>query len=347
MGLTPRLDRIDSNYVINGNFDFWQRGTSFTNPAVNAYAADRFQSIRVGTMAFNILQSTDVPSPNISTFSYHLDVTTAQATMTTNDVVFIRTNLENRMVQSLYGKNITISFWVKSPKNGLHYICLRNGLNTFSKSIPYTVTTADAWQQITINTALENNITYSAGGNANGLQILWPLAAGSASLTASNNIWVAGPLSAGAGQQNLVDNTANNFRLSRVMLIEGTLSSPDFALAGRNGAEEFQLCQRYYRDFPHMKGMVISSTNISIYETLQTEMRAAPTVSVGGISSLLNAQNGLDNATQSSASLTAVATGANQVILNAGNFAGLTVGRPIAVGVPVNNGTSIRLDAEL
>lgn len=44
--LTPRIDSIDKNLVINGSLDFWQRGTSFsiTAPAASRYTADRMFS---------------------------------------------------------------------------------------------------------------------------------------------------------------------------------------------------------------------------------------------------------------------------------------------------------------
>lgn len=49
MSLTPRLDRIDRNYIINGALDFWQRDTSFSSGG--QYTADRWRS-NVGTLNF-------------------------------------------------------------------------------------------------------------------------------------------------------------------------------------------------------------------------------------------------------------------------------------------------------
>src|SRR5690348_2064259 len=42
--LTPRVDKIDKNYLINGNFDFWQRiaGSDLTVTTNRAYGADRW-----------------------------------------------------------------------------------------------------------------------------------------------------------------------------------------------------------------------------------------------------------------------------------------------------------------
>lgn len=40
--LTPRLDNLDRNFLINGNFDFWQRNTSFATILQFGYYADRW-----------------------------------------------------------------------------------------------------------------------------------------------------------------------------------------------------------------------------------------------------------------------------------------------------------------
>lgn len=51
MSLTPRIDTIEQsaairgftpNFIINGNFDIWQRGTSVV-PSGSVYLADRFR----------------------------------------------------------------------------------------------------------------------------------------------------------------------------------------------------------------------------------------------------------------------------------------------------------------
>ena len=61
MSLTPRLDRLDKNYIINGNFDFWQRGTSTSTSGV--YLADRFRTSLSGG-SYVVSRSTDVPNSN-------------------------------------------------------------------------------------------------------------------------------------------------------------------------------------------------------------------------------------------------------------------------------------------
>ena len=62
-------------YIINGNMDFWQRGTSFPAIVSGAYSTDRFEYLKLGAMIHTINRSTDVPNSQ-SVYSTSLDITT-------------------------------------------------------------------------------------------------------------------------------------------------------------------------------------------------------------------------------------------------------------------------------
>jgi hypothetical protein len=102
------------NRIINGDFDFWQRGTSFTG---NEYGADRWFHNRVGTthtvtrQPFTLGQ-TDVP--NEPTY-YCRTVVSSVAGAGNYAVLFQR--IED--VRTFAGQQVTVSFWAKvdSTKN--------------------------------------------------------------------------------------------------------------------------------------------------------------------------------------------------------------------------------------
>ena len=98
--LGPRVDALDANantnYIINGAFDIWQRGTSFSG---NVYCADRWYG---GNNPSAISRSTDVQSG----FNYSLDITGA------NHLLGHR--IEAAEASKLTGKTVTLSFYAKS-----------------------------------------------------------------------------------------------------------------------------------------------------------------------------------------------------------------------------------------
>lgn len=94
--------------IINGNFDVWQRATSFTASANNddVYTADRWNLISDGNDILDVSQEaiTDLPGSN---YAIKLDVETAKRA---GIVQF----LEYRDAQKFKGKSVSISFAVKS-----------------------------------------------------------------------------------------------------------------------------------------------------------------------------------------------------------------------------------------
>ena len=97
------------NRIINGNFDIWQRGTSFTD---SEYGADRWLHERVGTtqsatrQAFTLGQ-TDVPGEP----TYFCRTVVSSVAGAGNFCVLTQ-YIEN--VRTFAGQQVTVSFWAKA-----------------------------------------------------------------------------------------------------------------------------------------------------------------------------------------------------------------------------------------
>ena len=235
-----------SNVIINGDFNIWQRGASLTNP-VSLYTTDRFQYLRVGVSAVNILRSSDVPtlvqSGHKSNYSLHADVTTIDASIAVTDYCLLSQKIEGYNMQALMGKQVTLSFWVKATKTGAYHVCLQNVGGDESYIIRYTVNTTDTWEKkthtLTMHDGSSGTWDHTTG---NGLSVYFVLAAGS-NRFGNANVWTPSNVWCTSDQVNFTDNVANNFRLSQVKFEIGSVATPFIELAI---SEEIELCQRYY-----------------------------------------------------------------------------------------------------
>ena len=100
------------NKIINGDFGIWQRGTTFTNPAIFAYFADRFSSVSNNTggtvtLSRQAFTGTDIPVAGAQ--YYFRTVGTAPTGAVYN--VFGQ-KIEN--VQTFAGQTVTVSFYAKA-----------------------------------------------------------------------------------------------------------------------------------------------------------------------------------------------------------------------------------------
>lgn len=122
-GAAP-LSNLERQAVINGNFDVWQRGMSFTNPTSGQYNADRFSSIfsTTGTLPTILTHSkltlTSGEVPN-SFYGYRVNTNGPGSGFGTNDSYSLLQRIENgtRYLCGL-GKKVTVSFWAKSDIAG-------------------------------------------------------------------------------------------------------------------------------------------------------------------------------------------------------------------------------------
>jgi hypothetical protein len=242
---TPEIDSREDNsrnYIINGNFDFYQRGNLFVSAANGIYTADRFKYEKSGTMVHDIAADSDVPDV-FSTLALNVDCTTADASIAAGDFTVITYKVEGHDIQPLAGKTMTLSFYVKDTKTGIHCVAFKNGNQDRTYIAEYTIDVADTWEKKTIT--LDHNIAgtwdYTDGV---GMDIMFILTAGSTFHTTPNT-WQSGNFLSTSNQVNSCDSASNNFKLSQVQLVEGKESLP-FKLAGKTIGGELSLCQRYY-----------------------------------------------------------------------------------------------------
>lgn len=104
---TQIADYQSPNYIINGGFDIWQRGTSITPPLGYGYTADRWHTYSYAASSATVTQQALTPG-TISNFdgAYFLRVTA------TSNRVYLQQKIED--ARKLAGQTATYSFWAKS-----------------------------------------------------------------------------------------------------------------------------------------------------------------------------------------------------------------------------------------
>jgi hypothetical protein len=234
------------NVIINGDFNFWQRGTSFAPILNTEYCADRFFYGEVGTMVHTIIRDTDVPtevqSGHTSNYSLKLDCTTADASIAAGDVCVMEYKVEGYDQTPLMGNYGTLSFWVKGTKTGTHCVAFISGDNLASYVAEYTISQTDTWEKKTITVLFNDTVGTWNTTNGVAMTVTWATACGSNFQTTAD-AWQSGLYFATSNQVNACDNTANNFRLSQVKLEVGTRATQ---FKPRMHGDELALCQRYY-----------------------------------------------------------------------------------------------------
>ena len=283
---------VGANLIINGDMRIAQRGTSFagyTTANSGAVTLDRFKYYSTGAETVTISQDTDVPSGQGFTTSLKVDVTTADATVGAGETVRIETPLEgNDVAHLMFGtanaKQATLSFWVKSPKTGAHYVNFSES-SSYARCYPalYTVSVADTWEYKTIT--LTGDITGTWGtGSGVGLTAGFVLMAGSSFLGTADT-WQAASVFAASGVVNCMDNVANNFFLTGVKLEVGSTAT---AFVPDDYGTALAKCRRYYQIIGGAVNAFAykwyQTTNNYIQQTLTlaAAMRAIPTLTKNG-----------------------------------------------------------------
>lgn len=227
------------NYVINGGMDVWQRGTSFTNPANNAYTADRWQVQHNGTGATRtISQQAFSPGTNLgqdeSASFFRYAVSVAGSGNTYNGLL---NKIED--VRTLAGKTVTFSFWAKADATRNVTFDIERGFGSGGSSqtntVIGTVSLSTSWARYSLTTTIAALTGLTVGANSY-VAVRWQLPAGT-SFTV--DIW-------------------------GVQLEEGSVATP-FRRNANSLQGELAACQRYYEKSYHLNTPPFTNTTDGLF----------------------------------------------------------------------------------
>jgi len=144
------------NRIINGGFDVWQRGTSFT-PSSVIFGADRFAAYKSGASAGDYARSTDVPAGQGFTYSGYFNGTDIRHS--------IELPAAGKRGVFVDGSQWTLSFWVKAAASGTATANLGWANGVSASSLTYW----GADQSYSYSTSWEKKtITFTVGGSITG-----------------------------------------------------------------------------------------------------------------------------------------------------------------------------------
>jgi hypothetical protein len=243
------------NKILNGQFDVWQRGTSFTTTGSFIYFADRWRGYnytagsRVDRQTFTVGQ-TDVPDNP----KYYIRLTTG------GSEYWLAQRIED--VQTCAGQTVTLSWWGRASSNTT--ITARttqefgsggsSAVNVATQNFTFTT----SWQKFTWTTDIASISGKTVGTNSF-LQVWW--------------------------QGNLAS-AGTTIDFAQVQLEVGDTATP---FEHRSYGQELALCQRYY-ETSNTNGQRVPYIILAFYNPgdarghfqWQVEKRTTPTVTYNG-----------------------------------------------------------------
>jgi hypothetical protein len=171
-GLEWTTPASTGNAIINGAFDIWQRGTSFSSPASGAYTADRFTHNFDGTGATRTI-TRELFSPGsapatseIGTFHYRYAQTVAGSGGTFLNVY--QQYVEN--VRTFSGQTVTYSIWAKAATAGNYVMGIGQNFgdsgSAFTGAGSKTIAVTTSWQRFDLTLAMPSISGKTVGTNS-------------------------------------------------------------------------------------------------------------------------------------------------------------------------------------
>ena len=253
------------NAVINGGFDIWQRGTSFTSISNAAYAGDRWCIFTNSITGRDVSRQATGDTTNLPFIQYCSRVGRASGNTNTS-AVYIGQSFETINSIPLAGKTVTMSFYARA---GANFSSASNVLGMYAA----------------YGTGTDQNIFVGYTGQAQAI-------AGNATLTTTwQRFTYTGAVPSNAtefgfylGYAPTGTAGANDyFEITGVQVEIGSQATP-FSRAGGSIGGELALCQRYYWRAPangvytaFASGSAYSTGSVQAYLNYPVPMRVVPT----------------------------------------------------------------------
>jgi hypothetical protein len=241
------------NKIINGDFQIWQGGTSFTNPtnASTSFCADDWQYNRTSyTSGITASKQTVNGLPALKVQRTAGDTSTAN--------LYLSKSFESIEIAKFAGKTVTLSLKIQKGGNFSSTSNLLGIVSQYGTGVESSILTAGFTGGGTI---YNTPITLNAAQTLYQLQIAVP-----ASATQFGTYFTYTPTgTAGAD---------DSFTITDVQLEEGSVATP---FERKPYSIELSLCQRYYQTYT-----VFVSQSSTSKTTFPINMRTTPTIGGGG-----------------------------------------------------------------
>jgi hypothetical protein len=302
---------IGDNRIINGDMRIDQRGVaSGAGGTANGYTVDRWTYS--GTQS---TKGTWARGGSAVGFGGYLLFTSSSAySLATTDTFSFYQPIEADTISDFQwgtanAQPVTLSFWAQSSLGGMFGGSIRNSATNRSYTFSFSLVAAGPWTKIIILVPGDTAGTWTLSGNGVGLYVAFNLGSG-ANFSIAAGAWTNGNYVGPPGAVSVVGTNAAYLALTGVKLEVGSVATP---YNRQSLAKSMADCQRYYQvGYAGWTGYGAASGSIGYGVTLETQMRAAPTIqfSSSGYANASGLGSGSITSYSFQCNATATATGA-------------------------------------
>lgn len=291
------------NYIINGNFDVWQRGTlgfNVTNGLSGTYCDMYRYANTTGQGTLSLSKSTI----SYSGQTYTSLKATVSSPLALSGVAYVHYfSIEDKNAKNLVNKEFTISFLMEVNYAGNYSFSIRKinddgGITTsFIKLIPCVT----GVNKVTITVPADASYISSNSTTGRGLNI--SIGTYSYADTSTSEGWQSGNSASISSAYKWITQSGAYINIAQVQLEEGSVATP---FENRPYGLELSLCQRYYQAYlssnisqserAFYTRCANTNTQVFVFDNIQfPEMRITPTISLSCLNGTTTRVPGVSN----------------------------------------------------